>query len=312
MKRRILALILALVMAVGLVMPASAEGLDGATTFGGDGAPVVITGDGVTTPPPADTDTPTTGDSVPTPPTTGDSTTTPPTTTPPAAPVDGEDEDESDTPMPLAMASPMSVGAAPTTKSVEYVDENGATKTVTATEIIGGSATATTGYNNKNWTEGWYYVEGAKELGGDEIKVSGNVNLILCDDATLTSTVSLTGARYGIDLAHNAKLTIYGQSKQNGTLRSIVKVDGSNTGNLIINGGVVEATGGDVAGIYSLSGSLNVTVNNGTVNATGGDYLEYFESCGINLGNGRLTINGGKVDRHRRCAEYRLWQKLRH
>ena len=117
--------------------------------------------------------------------------------------------------MPTAVSTSVAAAEAATTKSVEYVDENGAIQTVTAKKIESGS---TSGGSNKIWSGGWYYVEGTTSIGGGAITVSGDVKLILCDGATLKIPVAYYGMSYGIELSNNARLTIYGQSAQTGKL----------------------------------------------------------------------------------------------
>lgn len=83
-----------------------------------------------------------------------------------------------------------------------------------------------------------------------------------------------------------------GIKKENGETKGI------NSGNIIINGGTVTATGGmQAAGIggaeYSECGTI--TINGGTVTATGGNY-----GAGIGTGYGGfcagITINGGEIN----------------
>ncbi|MGM9553263.1 MAG: S-layer homology domain-containing protein, partial [Faecousia sp.] len=72
-------------------------------------------------------------------------------------------------------------------------------------------------------------------------------------------------------------------------------------GDVTINGGTLEAAGGNNAG-WSMGinsrGVGTVTVNGGTLNAAGGD-AKYtaFQSCAVSYGisGGRLTVNGGTV-----------------
>ena len=86
--------------------------------------------------------------------------------------------------------------------SVSYVDGNGTSQTVDATEL---ESTTT------SWTDGsWYIVpEGGLTISG-RIAVSGTVNLILRDGTELTASAGITTT--------NATLNIYAQSAGTGKL----------------------------------------------------------------------------------------------
>ena len=174
--------------------------------------------------------------------------------------------------------------------SVSYVDGNGTSQTVDATEL---ESTTT------SWTDGsWYIVpEGGLTISG-RIAVSGTVNLILRDGAELTASEGITTT--------GATLNIYAQSTGTGALTA--------TGN---NGG--EPNGGGSAGIGGngvarlVSGGAGGTVNiyGGTVTATGGNGAQYggggagigggglgFKSSGgqggtVNIYGGTVTATGG-------------------
>ncbi len=160
------------------------------------------------------------------------------------------------------------------------------------------------------WPGEWYVVQGYGIELTKGVECHSNINLILADDAQLIipTTESCPGIKVSGD---NASLTIYGQTKNNGTLRvyggpESAGIGGGNNGggsNITINGGIVMATGGsEAAGIgggssYNSSTTIqgsNITINAGTVTATGG-YL----SAGIGGGNrgsgSNITINGGIV-----------------
>ena len=166
------------------------------------------------------------------------------------------------------------------TETISYIDANGQTQSVTATVLDGtesnlGSNDATT----------WYVVNSDISHSG-KIDCRGNVNIILVDGKTMTTS---NNGNYCIWGDNGSTLTIYGQSLGTGTLKVTstsesggicIYVDG-----VIINGGTVEVTG--QYGIYV----DNVTINGGTVTATGsvaGIYARH------NVTN-NVTINGGKV-----------------
>ena len=149
--------------------------------------------------------------------------------------------------------------------SVSYVDGNGTSQTVDATEL---ESTTT------NWTDGsWYIVpEGGLTISG-RIAVSGTVNLILRDGTELTASAGITTT--------NATLNIYAQSTGTGALTATGANGATYTGG---NAGI----GGIGVGSYA-SGGAGGTVNiyGGTVTATGGN--------GGFGGGGGAGIGGGGV-----------------
>ena len=157
--------------------------------------------------------------------------------------------------------------------SVSYVDGNGTSQTVDATEL---ESTTT------SWTDGsWYIVpEGGLTISG-RIAVSGTVNLILRDGTELTASAGITTT--------GATLNIYAQSTGTGALTA--------TGN---NGG--DPNGGGSAGIggngvaRTVSGGAGGTVNiyGGTVTATGGNGAQY-AGGGAGIGCGGLGYKSSGV-----------------
>ena len=144
-------------------------------------------------------------------------------------------------------------------------------------------------------------------LNSSGVKIAG---LTLLGDATIilegTNTIR-GGYEYcpGIHVPEGKTLTIDGtgsldvSSNGRGFGCGIGSNDGTNCGNIVINGGNITAYAGTAAGIGAKSGSScgNITINGGTVNATSGDY-----GAGIGstlYGNsicGDITINGGIVN----------------
>lgn len=194
---------------------------------------------------------------------------------------------------------PRQVLAVDSSSSITYFDENGDEQTTTGkVTIVDNTMT--------EWEEGWYIASGNVEI-SKRVTVSGNVHLILEDNAALT----VTG---GINVTGNNSLTIYGQRGGTGKLtaqggkdqdQAGIAGDKTQSGGVItINGGTVNATGGsnDGAGIggggRGDSGGT-ITINGGTVNATGASYGAgigggYFGSGGtININGGIVTAAGG-------------------
>ena len=147
--------------------------------------------------------------------------------------------------------------------SVSYVDGNGTSQTVDATEL---ESTTT------SWTDGsWYIVpEGGLTI-SSRIAVSGTVNLILRDGTELTASAGITTT--------NATLNIYAQSTGTGALTATGANGATNTGG---NAGI-----GGIGVGYNASGGAGGTVNiyGGTVTATGGNGAQY--------GGGGAGIGGG-------------------
>ena len=178
---------------------------------------------------------------------------------------------------------------------VSYLDENGDEHTADNVTVVESSMTA--------WNGGWYVVNGAVTI-DSRVTVSGEVHLILADNASLT-------VNGGINVAESNSFSVYAQSvgKNMGTLTVTGGSygagiggrngdrNGSSCGNITINGGSVAATGGDEAagiggGVFGSGG--NITINGGNVTATGGE-----NAAGIGGGQGEsggnITINGGTV-----------------
>ena len=201
------------------------------------------------------------------------------------------------------LASVIALGTVPgvaLAAKVSYIDVGGGSASADAVEITaemtswGGSG------------EAWYVAQGDVTI-GSRVSVTGDVCLILADDATLT----VSG---GIRVSDGNSLTIYGQERGTGKLTATggdgnAGIGGNygypsdSVGAITINGGTVVAGGGDVpggsagAGIGSgISGSGGaININGGTVTATGG-----YNAAGIGGGTSStpsfaVTITGGTV-----------------
>ncbi len=183
--------------------------------------------------------------------------------------------------------------------SVSYLDYNEKTgemdtKTITKDTpytVVTNSAVAVT------WEAGWYVVEDPDVKIDGTVTFTGDVRLILCDDAELTVTGGITDDDY-----LSRTLTIYGQSDATDdtahTGRLIVQNTDDNgicaSRGLVVNGGVVDATGGiwsPWGGGYSYGIDASVTVHGGSVTGRGGDGKE--ESYGIYAH--KLIVTGGRL-----------------
>ena len=211
--------------------------------------------------------------------------------------------------------------------SCSYLDENGMAQQI-PTYLCGAVTETGTAWNEADYA--WYVVEGNVEI-HSRIEVTGHVNLLLTDGATLT-------AHEGIKVGSQESLTIYAQSADAATMgvllangvssdcAGIGSGENDYTGNITINGGKVTATGGSGGagiggGYYSdigfitvnggivtaaggskapgiggseTSGGGGITINGGTVTATGGDGGAGIGSCRDGH-DGSITINGGTV-----------------
>lgn len=161
---------------------------------------------------------------------------------------------------------------------VNYIDGNGEHVYETTATI---AENAITDLGN-----GWYVISGAYSS-SKPLTFTGDVNLILADDADGT----MTGTD-GIKIT-NGNLTIYGQSKGTGSLTIKTQGNGSTSGDgilakngkITINGGILSIT----ADWYGITTANNdITINGGkiTVTSTGENGID---------ATGNITITGGTV-----------------
>ena len=130
------------------------------------------------------------------------------------------------------------------TVNVSYKDADGTTKNVDATVLD----------NSMNdLAAGWYVVNSFVDYNDDDLytNASGDVNIILCDGATLT-------AKNITPKGDSDKIKIYGQRQGTGT----ADISGSITGNysLAIYGGTINANNldSDQGGVSIFGGTVNV------------------------------------------------------
>jgi hypothetical protein len=150
----------------------------------------------------------------------------------------------------------------------------------------------------ENGKETWYIsnTTGNGLAYNSQIMIMGNVHLILADNSSMTVTIDNDHPIYIYQgSADNPnRLHIYGQGgttegKLTATSESGDAINGNFDTELIINGGIINATGS--SGI-KVTGSGTVTINGGNITATsiGNNDHPY----GIYGSNG-ITINGGQV-----------------
>ena len=166
---------------------------------------------------------------------------------------------------------------------VEYIDfdENG----VQITEPRSCDQYSLVTENNTEWNasdenNGWYVVSGEVTIGKKEapqrVTVSGDVHLILANDAKLT-------VNGGISVNAGNSLTIYAQPAENDKTTGSLTVENVEEGNAGIGGDVQQS--GDT-----------ITINGGEITATGGTSGSGIGGGSkINGSGGTITIHGGEI-----------------
>ena len=183
---------------------------------------------------------------------------------------------------------------------ISYLDATGTQQSCTTYTTVESSSTS--------WNSGWFVVNSNTTI-SDRITVSGTVNLILTNNATLT-------ASKGITVGSDATLNIYAQTDDEATMGALVAdatndnanyyagiggVENADAGMITINGGKINATGNAGAGIGSggQSGATvgTITINGGIVTAQDGS------GYGAGIGGGgilgkasTINLNGGIIN----------------
>ena len=145
------------------------------------------------------------------------------------------------------------------TPDIHYIDADGNRQTRSDYTVL------TNATNISNLSAGWYVVESNVSYSSDFYCESGDIHLILCDNAKMTVKTTSDAMYEG-----KGNLTIYAQS----------------TGNSM---GQLEATSSDRTAINSYS---NVTICGGKITATGGSTSNNISGI---YANGNMTIHGGQV-----------------
>lgn len=169
--------------------------------------------------------------------------------------------------------------------SLPYIDADGNEKhAYNPIQIVEG----TTSYGNSANTEAWYYVSGDVTISGTQgVKfLDQQVNIILCDGATITSNATESGY-CGIDV--NGPLAIYAQTGGTGSIMATAKDHAG-----IISKTSMNLNGGTVSG-SSAQGSTGIGVNNGILTIRRGSVTGTGLTTGMRGSNG-LTILGGTVN----------------
>jgi len=198
----------------------------------------------------------------------------------------------------FAPATAVATESTGSANAVRYLDADGSEKFVTdAAEITSDTTTV---------ANGWYVVKESVQL-TEKITVSGTVHLILCDNATLTTS--------GVQLAKGNSLTIYAQSEDPDRMGSLISQSDTNgqaaiggfkggSGTLVINGGNISATStksfsaaigcGSSSAYASAYSSDPITVNGGIVTATSSANAAAIGGS-MNSSGCTVVVNGGIV-----------------
>ena len=191
--------------------------------------------------------------------------------------------------LPQNFSLPTLTAQAEAADALTYLDEDGESVTVSDYTAVTSADTA--------WNAGTYAVTEDVTF-RDRVKVTGTVNLILCDGAELS-------AQDGIQVNEGNTLNIFAQSIGDSMGKLTAEGSSDNAaigghmdeagGKITINGGVVTANGGWNSaaiggGFYGAGGTI--TINGGKVKANGGE-----TSAAIGGGKegagGTITITGG-------------------
>ena len=189
--------------------------------------------------------------------------------------------------------------------AVSYVENawNETTETVDTdtTRSVAEYTAVTSSSDAVTWSTGWYVVSDDAEI-SKRITVSGDVHLILCDNATLTATL-------GIGVPEGSTLTVYSQSSGDSQGKLVAQSDsysaaiggtyesaGEQTaGKIYIQGGIIEASCVDVsqgAAIGSAGTNGNYRSPGATVWITGGKITATAFNYGAGIGGGMRSHAG--------------------
>ena len=172
---------------------------------------------------------------------------------------------------------------------VPYIDENGVEQQCRAYTVITNAA-GNVAYGERG-AEAWYVVTNDVTISGRLYFDDDYAHLILCDGATLTVTNENGEAIKARVLTINGQTNGTGAIVATGIGQFHFNFSGIDTDFVIINGGIVTATGSDY-GIYTGF----VTINGGSVTATGGYdgiYVDY-DYASVAINGGSVTATGGE------------------
>ena len=161
---------------------------------------------------------------------------------------------------------------------VTYIDENGDEQTCSDYTLITSSDGPVT-YNEPSDQDKWYVVMGDVTIKEMLFLHGDPAHLILCDDASLTITMSDNGENCNL---RGSNLHIYGQREGTGSL--VVQGDIKVTGYVTINGGIVSVT--DTYGIIA-DGNITLGWTNLSDRITASSYIG-----NVSIKDGQAFYNG--------------------
>lgn len=195
---------------------------------------------------------------------------------------------------PKAFVFPVALLCSSVWADISYIDESG----VSQTKKTGDYIVLDNEKIKNNLSGNWYVVEGQVNF-DHQIYCTGDIHLILADGAELVGENG-TGNANGIYVGNDFSLTIYGQTKQTGTIRVSGFSQGIGVKNISIYGGVIDIKNTTSNGIYA-SGDL--IIKNASVSVSGSS------SHAISVLNGTLTVDGAKVNASANTGSYGIYAK---
>ena len=134
----------------------------------------------------------------------------------------------------------------------------------------------------------WYYVSDnvnrANSLSFNQDDFFGTINIILCNNATLTVS----------NISSSANLSIYGQKNNEGKITGSITIEnGSGSGinaggSIFINGVTIDISGTSYE--YGINSYEDITINGGNITLTGAT------DNGISTSDGNITITDSKIN----------------
>jgi hypothetical protein len=175
------------------------------------------------------------------------------------------------------------------TPDIHYIDADGNRQTRSDYTVLTNST------NISNLSSGWYVVESNVSYSSKFSCESGDIHLILCDNAKMTIEPTQDQA---MTMKHGS-LTVYAQSTGNsmGQLEAISSdrtAIASDLNNITICGGKITATGSTSDNNCGIYADGNITIHGGQVSATGKYGIRAYEGnviLGLRNANDYITAN---------------------
>ena len=176
------------------------------------------------------------------------------------------------------------------TPDIHYIDADGNRQTRSDYTVL------TNATNISNLSAGWYVVESNVSYSSRFFCESGDIHLILCDNAKMTIEATQTNAMTML----RGSLTVYAQSTGNsmGQLEAIssngTAISSNVVNNITICGGKITATGSTSYSHNGIYADGNITIHGGQVSATGKYGIRAYEGnviLGLRNANDYITAN---------------------